>query len=451
MEKTLIDESISIHSENQAEMSLLGGCLQSINWVNQSIASLLESDFFSQENRHIFATIKDLYSKDSQVTFQAIEARMDLKTCSLDHLVDCLSLGNLAYDMQDLIEDIKEASKKRNLQRIGYDFLKDTSSQTRSSKEILQSLEEQIFSASEGIQPQILKPIKDVLDKPIPFLQEIQNRQELHAQGISAFKGIPTGFYDLDKSLKGLISGHVTIIGARPGVGKTTLALNILENLVTKYRSPVMFFSLEMPATEVANKLICQRAQVSMQKLSDGSLNGEEFQRINVAYHALKEQIIIIDDQPSILIDQFKARCIRSKRIYGIKAVFIDYVQLMRSNRKGTDQRHLEIGDISRRLKETAKELEIPIIALAQLNREVDKRTDKRPYLSDLRESGSLEADADEILLLHRPDMLDPYDQPGVIHLHIAKNRFGPTGIIKLAFSKETGCINNYAPFTQPG
>lgn len=430
----------------EAEMRILGGCMRSVDWVNKTVAELNASDFFSTENRHIFATIKDLYESDSNVTFDTIEARICLKTCSLNHLVDVLSVGSTYFDISEFMKPVKDASKKRDFQAIGNDLIRDCSDNTKSAKEVLESVEAQLFSSADSVRGKAFRHVKEILNDPKPYLQELQERQDLFREGKSAFKGTPSGYYDLDKHLKGFCPGHVTLIGARPGVGKTTMALNLVENLANKYKAPVMFFSLEMPAKELLEKLLCQYAEVSMPKHSDGNFGSEEFHRLASASRAIEKQTILIDEQPSLSIDQFKARAVRAKRMHDIKVIFVDYVQLLTSNKKGTDMRHLEIGDISRRLKETAKELDVAIVALAQLNRDVEKRTDKKPFLADLRESGSLEADADEILLLHRPEMYDVYDKPGLMEVIVAKNRFGPTGQFYLVYQKETGNIKNYDP-----
>jgi len=432
----------------EAEMRLLGGSMKSSDWVNLTVTRTKASDYYDPRNRYIWSIIHDLYELDSEVTLTKIEARMDSKQCSIDYLVDLKVVGNIGLEIDQFLFEVKEASRKRQFVELSKDFATDSCRPDRESKDILSSMESKIFSFAEQEEKKVLVHIKEVMNDPESIMKSLQNRQELFMKGINAFKGVPTGYYDLDTSLKGLAPGHLMIVGARPGVGKTTFALNLMENLVTKFDCKALFFSLEMPSLELASKLVCQRANISMQKFSDGNITGVEYQKINESFKELESKTIIIDDQSSLSIDKLMTRAVRAKRVHGINVIFIDYVQLVTSNRKGTDIRHLEIADISRRLKEMAKELEVPVVALAQLNRDLEKRTDKKPFLSDLRESGSLEADADEILLLHRPEMYDPYDKPGLMEVFISKNRFGPTGKILLTYTKETGKINNYAnPF----
>lgn len=429
----------------ESEMRLLGGCMRNQDWVSEAVPNLTISHFFDPRNREIFAQIQLLYEKDHEVTLASLEALTPNKGASVNYLMDVYILGSEALFISDLMESIKNAYKKRECERIGEAIVAASKLSSSKPEEIVSSAEEAFFQLSQDSHKKILRTPSQILNDPTPFLKRLEERQQLFREGKSSFQGIPTGFLDLDNHIQGLSKGHLTVIGARPGMGKTTCALNLVEKLFQK-SIPVLFFSLEMPASELLEKLICQIAEVDHKLYAKGSISGADFQKlVSVSRHLEAHSHLLIDDQPSLAIDQIKNRALRAKKVFGIQAIFIDYLQLVTSNRKGTDIRHLEIADISRRLKEIAKELQVPVIALAQLNRETEKRTSKEPFLSDLRESGSIEADADEVILLHRPEMYDIHDKPGLIKFIIAKNRFGQTGSFLMVFEKNYGGFKDYA------
>lgn len=431
----------------EEEYRILGAAMRSIDWTNELFAHLTLDHFFDSQNREIYSTMHYLYENDRTVDIDTIEAHASKDKLKAEHLINVYSLGNTSLHPGDLIACIKEAYKKRQLQEIASDILKHTETDASQSAEILRSLEDKIFNISQDKTSKILHTFKEASSLP-PYLETIQTRQNNFRQGISSFEGHPTHYYDLDEKIKGLSPGHLTIIGARPGVGKTTFALNLMESLCFKSRCKCLFFSLEMPSREVIEKLVAQTAEIPFSKIAKGDLTGDEYQRIVMAYNSWLSKTLILDDQPALGIDQIKARAIRAQKTHKIDVIFIDYIQLVTSKRNN-EARHLEIADISRKCKEIAKELKVPIIALAQLNREIEKRTDKRPFISDLRESGSLEADADEILLLHRPELYCATDKPGLIEVLVSKNRFGPTGNFLLTFNKECGVLKNYV-FERP-
>jgi replicative DNA helicase len=435
-------EMSSIYSI-ETECRLLGGCLSSVNWLNEVMSQVKADHLVSSESRLIFDIVKDLYENDREVVFATIHPRIEGKVPLVEVLVRLLGFSHVGFYIEDLIQALKSSHQKRQLVEIGKHLADVAAKPEVLGAELIREVEEKLFSLSSTLSSKILRPLSEISNDPIPFPEVLQKRQQNHAEGISSFDGFPTHFLDLDRHLKGLVKGHFTIIGARPGVGKTSFALNIMENVCLKNKIPLMFFSLEMPSREIVEKMFAQCSEVPYQKIATGSLNGLEYQTVFSCYKAWQSKTLIIDDQPSLGIDQIKARALRAKRIHNIQAIFIDYVQLVTS-KKGSESRYLEVGDISRKCKEIAKELQIPVIALAQLNRDVEKRTDKTPHLSDLRESGSLEADADEVILLHRPELYDKHDKPGLLQVFISKNRFGPTGMFEMIFEKDTGKIKNY-------
>lgn len=435
-------EKVKIPINLESEAAVLGAAMRSADSATELTQKLKITDFFDAKNREIFAKINDLVLSDHPVTFERIVHLVPKETVPLAYLVDLHHIGSVVYDLHENLEKVKEASVKRRIQEISVRGQLKAGGEEK-AEEVVKSIETELFSLTQETGKKTLLPFVEIINAPKKFDVALQERVAKFESGENTFEGVPTGYIDLDRMIRGFLPGHLTVIGARPGCGKTSLALNLTEKICLNNKMPVLFFSLEMPAKELCEKLLCQSAGTSHREFMQGKISRANVDFLIQVEKSWSSRSLIIEDQPSLTIDQIKARSVRAKRVYGIQAIFIDYVQLVRS--PGKEARHLEIADISRRLKEISKELEVPIIALAQLNRESEKRDSKRPVVSDLRESGQLEADADEILLLHRPELYDAHDSPGVLEVNIAKNRFGPTGTIKLAFNTSIGSIENLA------
>jgi replicative DNA helicase len=422
----------------ETEMRLLGGALVSIDWANDLTNSITAQYFLSKENREIFSTINYLVESDQVVDLDKIVDLSSSKGVSAEHCVNVMMLGSSrSIPFQDLVDQVRDSYFKRRMAEIGANMASTAQTSPKSEADYLKDLEEELYSVHGSLSKRkTSRVIHEILNKPVEFMTVVQEMQNKHRSGQEIFEGIPTGYADLDRMINSLKPGHLTLVGARPSV----------EHLSVKLKLPGLFFSLEMPAEELAEKLLLQVAEVPTKKFEKGDVTGDEYQRIVVSNASLKSLKLIIEDQPSLSIDQIKARALRAAKAHDIKYIVIDYVQLITCKAKA-ENRHVEVGQISRVLKEIAKTLNIPIIGLAQLNRESDKRESKVPMMSDLRESGALEADADEILLLHRPDQYDPHDKPGLMQIIVAKNRFGETGKFSLNFQKEIGKLSNYANY----
>jgi len=251
---------------------------------------------------------------------------------------------------------------------------------------------------------------------------------------------------DLDKMLGGLGKSNLFILAARPAMGKTALALNIAENVCFKLNMPVGVFSLEMNADQLVHRLICSQSEVESEKLKQGSLNGMEYQRVVAAVHNMQKGQMVIDDQAGLKITDLRVRARRMKEAHKIELLIIDYLQLLSGggSKASAENRQNEISEISRMLKNLARELNIPIICLSQLSRKVEERPGHRPMMSDLRESGSIEQDADCVMFLLRREYYDPYDKPGQAELIVAKNRHGGVGSVNLTYRKEITQFANY-------
>jgi replicative DNA helicase len=265
--------------------------------------------------------------------------------------------------------------------------------------------------------------------------------------------GIPTGFRDLDKVTAGFQRNDLIIVAARPSVGKTAFALNISQNVATRADENVAIFSLEMGAEQLVMRMLCAEGNVDAQRLRTGQLEDEDWGKLSLAMSSLSQAGIYIDDTPGIRVNDIRAKCRRLKQEHGLGMIMIDYLQLIQGNGRSSDNRQQEVSEISRSLKSLARELEVPVIALSQLSRGVESRQDKRPMMSDIRESGAIEQDADIVAFLYRDDYYNKEtEDANTIEIIIAKQRNGPTGTVKLAFRKEFNKFvdlepnNSYAP-----
>lgn len=250
--------------------------------------------------------------------------------------------------------------------------------------------------------------------------------------------GVPTGFIELDRMTAGFQKNDLIIVAARPSVGKTAFALNIAQNVATKTDETVAIFSLEMGAEQLVMRMLCAEGNIDSQNLRTGSLTDDDWKKLTMAMGSLSNANIFIDDTPGIKITDIRSKCRRLKQEHGLGLVIIDYLQLIQGSGRSSENRQQEVSEISRSLKALAREMEVPVIALSQLSRGVEQRQDKRPMMSDIRESGSIEQDADIVAFLYREDYYDKEtENKNIIEIIIAKQRNGPTGTIQLAFAKE--------------
>lgn len=313
-----------------------------------------------------------------------------------------------------------------------------------------------LFKITQSVNANQGTDLKDILsgvksESKLPYLKELQEKQEkfrdkgLQETGIT---GEPTHFVDVDKMINGLNASHLIMLAARPGMGKTAFAINIAENVCFKNNTPVLIFSLEMSAEQLLHRIICSQAEVESDKIRTGSLSGIEYQRVVATVKKMQMHTMIIDDQPGLKVTDLRARARRVKEIHNIGLIVIDYLQLLSGSgsAQASDNRQNEISEISRMLKNLARELNVPVICASQLSRRVEERQGHRPMMSDLRESGSIEQDSDIIMFLLRREYYDPYDKPGHAEVIVAKNRHGQVGSIEMAYRKEFTQFANYTP-----
>jgi len=296
--------------------------------------------------------------------------------------------------------------------------------------------EQLIYAVSRRDEREEVIPLRDLVDESMSALEHIQQRD-------SAFAGIPTGFVDVDTLLSGLQKGNLIVVAARPGVGKSSFVTNVARNIAVDAGAPVAMFSLEMSRFEIGMRLLCGEARVPWDKVRSGRMATEEWTRIVEAAEALHEAPLYIVDSGNVTIVDIRAKARRLKSRKGLGLIIVDYLQLM-SGHARTENRQQEIAEISRSLKLLAKELEIPVIAVSQLNRDPERRQDKRPQLSDLRESGAIEQDSDIVMFIHRDDSDDPQVK-GKADIIVAKHRNGPTATVPLTFLPHLTLFRNFA------
>jgi replicative DNA helicase len=436
----------------EAEQSVLGGLLlDNLAW-DRAADLLTEGDFYRLEHRLIFAAIGVLVAASKPADVITVFEQLQQHGKGED-------AGGLAY-LNALAQSVPSAANLRRYAEIvrerailrkliaASDEIATTAfnPQGRPVSQLLDEAESKVLKIGEegarqrqGFQP-IDKLVVDLIDRVT----------ELYENGAEDVTGVRTGFYDLDRRTAGLQKGDLLILAARPSMGKTAFALNIAENVAVHEGLPVLVFSMEMGAAQLALRLVGSLGRIDQTHLRTGKLNDDEWGRLAEAVDKLKQAQIYIDETPALTVAELRARARRMARQFGgtLGLIVIDYLQLMSGSGGSDENRATELGEISRGLKGLAKELQCPVIALSQLNRSVETRTDKRPMMSDLRESGAIEQDADVIMFIYRDDYYnkDNSKEPGVSEIIIAKQRNGPVGTVKLTFLMPLTRFENLAP-----
>jgi replicative DNA helicase len=443
----------------ESEMMVLGCMLSNINALNIAADALTPLDFYYPEHKIIFETLQSAFRQDKpsdlQLTSEELKRQDKLHTVGgISYLNTLIGYAGTSAYIEEYCEVIKSKAVLRRMITTCKDIEKIALEEPDDVYTTLDEAQAKFFAISQTSASSTWIHIKDILsgaktELKLPFLKELQQKQEkfkVHGEE-QAMEGIPSMFLDLDKMLGGLGRSNLIILAARPAMGKTALALNIAENICFKLGMPVGLFSLEMNADQLVHRLICSQSEVESHKIKQGSLSGHEYQRVVSAVHSMQKGQMVIDDHPSLKISDIRVRARRMKEAHKIEILIIDYLQLISgSSSKGSgDNRQNEISEISRLLKTLARELNIPIICLSQLSRKVEERPGHRPMMSDLRESGSIEQDADCVMFLLRREYYDPYDKPGQAELIVAKNRHGGVGSVNLTYRKE---ITQFANFT---
>ncbi|MBR1796153.1 replicative DNA helicase [Candidatus Saccharibacteria bacterium] len=422
-----------------AEKSLLGAILLSDSAFPDILERVKFTDFYDQNNSEIYHAMTNLYESHRPIDLltlsSELQARKTLKNIGgrayLTELTNYVPTASHASAYADIIA---EASTRRRLIRAGSLIVEKAYEDGNKIGEVVGEAERELFEVSDKDTKSDYTALEDLL-------VDAYDRMEMLHKNKGALRGLKTGFHDLDNKTAGLQPGDLIIIGARPAMGKTTFAQNLAYNAATINRKPALFFSMEMAKSEIVDRMIADVSSVDSWKIRTGNISDEDFARIGDALGEMGEVPLLIDDTSSMTILELRNKARRAKHDKDIGLVIVDYLQLLQGSDRYAGNRVQEVTEISRGLKTLARELEIPVIALAQLSRGVTGRDDPRPVLSDLRESGSIEQDADLVAFLHRVDYYhqneDDYVPTNITELIIAKHRHGPVGKIELYFHPE--------------
>jgi replicative DNA helicase len=441
------DESYRLPPQSiEAEQSVLGGLLIDNSSFERVADALTADDFYRREHRLIYNAIQALGEEGNPADVVTVSERLE-KSGELEAAGGLAYIGSLANNTPSAANIaayaaiVRENAILRELIRASSDISTVAyRPEGRHAAELLDYAESRVLEISEkGHRRGEFQPISRLLSKAVDRIDELYRSE-------SAITGVSTGFSDLDEMTSGLQRSDLVIIAGRPSMGKTTLAMNIAENAAIGHKVPVAVFSMEMPGSQLAMRMMASLGRINSHRVRTGKLTDDDWPRLTSAVTLLNEAPIFIDDTPGLTPMELRARARRLKREHGtLGLVIVDYLQLMQSN-DTNENRATEISNITRALKGLAKELEVPLIAMSQLNRSLEQRTDKRPVMSDLRESGAIEQDADVILFIYRDEVYnEDSSDKGVAEVIIGKQRNGPTGKVRLTFLGEYTRFENYA------
>lgn len=421
----------------EAEKSLLGAILLSDDVIAEILTLLKPSDFYENRHQIIFQAMSDLYDQHRPIDLRTLTA--ELKTQKklkeiggASYLVDLSNFVPVASHAKAYAEIVEKTATRRKLIRAGNNIAEKAYADDANVDDLVGDAERELFEVSDKIVKSDYVAMDQLLAEAMERIAELQKNK-------GALRGLKTGFADLDKKTAGFQKGDLIIIGARPAMGKTTFAQNLAYNIANINKRGVLFFSMEMAANEIVDRMISDIADVDNWRMRTGNLTDEEFSRIGDALAEIDELPIYIDDTSAMTMAEVRNKARRAAHDHDIGVVILDYLQLMTGSNRYAGNRVQELTEISRGLKVLARELEIPVVALAQLSRTVTGRDDPRPVLSDIRDSGSIEQDADLVMFLHRPDYYKKPEEEdtNITELLIRKHRHGAIGLIELYFDGE--------------
>ena len=436
-------QKIPPHDED-AEEAVIGSMLTDKDAVIAAIEVLKPEDFYRDDNKTIFEAEASIYAKGEPIDFITVKEEL-ISMGKFDAVGGNEYLATLTdkvpttANIEKYVKIVEDKSLLRTLIKTANELIDLGYSQNEEIESLMDSAEKKIFDIMQKKKKKGYSSIKDILVDSFTQLQELYNNKQ-------HITGVPSGFIDLDNKTAGFHKSELILIAARPAMGKTAFALNIATNAAVQANIPVVVFSLEMSKEQCANRILCSQAMVDSQKVSKGDISDEEWEKLAVASGELSESSgIFIDDTAGITVAEIRAKCRKLKIEKNIGLIVIDYLQLIQGSGKSSS-REQEIAEISRSLKILAKEIDVPVIALSQLSRAPEARTDHRPMLQDLRESGSIEQDADIVMFIYRDDYYNPQaEQTNIAEIIIAKNRSGPVGTTELLWMPSfTKFVNKY-------
>ena len=428
------------HSK-EAEDAVIGSILLDPSVVTDVMEILSSDDFYFPKNRIVFEAIEKLFDEGEPIDVISLTEKLR-EEGKLEEVGGELEVARYAdvvptsAHVEYYAKVVKDKSILRKLIEAASKIVEMAEGEGGDVDEILDEAERKIFEIAESKTTKTYSHIKEIMHSVFEELEAIQERAEDLDMSTALVTGIPTGFSELDKFTTGFHKSDLVIVAARPSVGKTAFALSLMRNMAVKYSVPVGIFSLEMSAEQLAQRLLAMEARVDLHKLRTGMFTSEEWDRLTVATEKIYKAPIIVDDEPSLDPRTLRAKARRMKKEFGVEVIFVDYLQLMHI-RKFKESRQQEISEISRSLKLLARELDVVIVALSQLSRAVEQREDKRPRLSDLRESGAIEQDADTVIFIYREEYYKKTErvhEPHEAEIIIGKQRNGPIGTVRLIF-----------------
>ena len=424
----------------EAEQAVIGSMLTDKDAVMLAVEKLRPESFYRDDNRLIFEAMVNLYNRSQPIDLITVKDELESmelfdKVGGIEYLALLPSKVPTTANVDKYIGIVDEKSTLRNLIKAGNEIIELGYDPTANTEDAMNGAEKKIFDLIQNKNQEGMAPIKDVLIENFTKLEELYNRKQ-------HITGVPSGFTDLDNMTTGFHGSELILLAARPAMGKSAFALNIATNAALKANIPVAVFSLEMSKEQMANRILCSEALVDSNKVRTGKVEDDDWTKLAEASGILSEAQIFIDDTPGISIMEIRAKCRKMKLEKNIGLVVIDYLQLVQGSNKRAGSREQEIAEISRSLKILAKEINVPVIALSQLSRAPEQRPDHRPMLSDLRESGSIEQDADIVMFLYRDDYYNQdSEKKNVAEVILAKHRAGSTGTVELAW------LGNYTKF----
>ncbi len=417
----------------EAEQAVIGCMLTDQDAVTAAVEKLKPEDFYREDNKIIYSAIMNLYNKAQPIDVITLKAELTSMgkfdaVGGLEYIVELPEKVPTTSNVDRYIKIVEEKSMLRNLIKTANEIIDMGYEQTDEVEDIMDNAEKKIFNVIQRKSQTGYTSISDILVESFTRLEELYNQKQ-HVTGV------PTGFIKLDDKTAGLHGSELILIAARPAMGKTAFALNIGTYAATRANVPVAIFSLEMSKDQLANRILCSEALVDSNNVRTGKLSDEELSKLAETSGELSQAPIYVDDTPGISVMEIRAKCRKMKLEKNIGLIIIDYLQLIQGSAKNANNRVQEIAEISRSLKILAKELNVPVIALSQLSRAVESRDDHRPMLSDLRESGSIEQDADIVMFLYRDDYYNEEStKKNIAEVIIAKQRAGSTGTVELAW-----------------
>ncbi|WP_315071867.1 replicative DNA helicase [uncultured Clostridium sp.] len=422
----------SLPQSIEAEQSVLGSMIIDKNAIAKVLEGLEEEDFYRDGHKIIYRSILDMFRNDIAIDLLTLleylkSTDMLERAGGVTYITELSASVPTTANLSAYIKIVSDKSTLRRLIKSSTTIIEESYNNQSNVEDVVDSAEKKIFNIAEKRTTKDFEPLSDVLERGFAQIEKLFNNK-------GTITGVGSGFTDLDAKTSGFQSGDMVLIAARPSMGKTTFALNIVEHAALKENKSVVVFSLEMSKEQLAYKLLCSEANVDMLRLRTGTLEDKDWENIAMAAGPLSKAKIYIDDTAGVTVMEMRSKCRRLKIEYGIDLIVIDYLQLM-SGGTGTDNRQQEVSEISRSIKALAKEMECPVIALSQLSRAPEQRADHRPMLSDLRESGSIEQDADVVMFLYRDEYYNKEtEDKNIGECIMAKQRNGPVGTVKLAW-----------------